>query len=101
MKKWEKAAKAAVEMDTLILRYKDAPGWEKTNAENGLMLSPLFDKLFDRGFITFNENGDIKISDWLSPANQQRINFNYIKEDLHLTDRRKSCLEYHRSNVFK
>lgn len=34
MKKWEKAAKAAVEMDSLILRYKDAPGWEKTNAEN-------------------------------------------------------------------
>lgn len=74
---------------------------EKTDEENGLMLSPLFDKLFDRGFITFDDDGDIEISDWLSPANQERIDFSYKKEDLHLTAKRKSFLEYHRNNVFK
>ena len=65
------------------------------------MLSPLFDKLLDRGFITFDDDGDIEISDWLSPANQERIDFSYNKEDLHLTAKRKSFLEYHRNNVFK
>lgn len=74
---------------------------EKTDINNGLMLSPLFDKLFDRGYITFKDNGDLIISDWLSPANQQRVNFTYNKEDLHLTDKRKAFLEYHRNNVFK
>lgn len=74
---------------------------EQTDVENGLMLSPLFDKLFDRGYISFKDNGDILISDWLSPANQQRIDFTYDKEDLHLTAKRKSFLEYHRNNVFK
>lgn len=74
---------------------------EKTDVENGFMLSPLFDKLFDRGYITFDDGGDIVISDWLSPANQQRIDFTYNKADLHLTDKRKAFLEYHRNNVFK
>ena len=74
---------------------------EKTDVENGLMLSPLFDKLFDKGYISFDNDGNIMISDWLSPANQERIDFTLNKEDLHLTDKRKMFLEYHRNNVFK
>lgn len=74
---------------------------EKTDVENGLMLSPLFDKLFDKGYISFDNDGNLMISDWLSPANQERIDFTLNKEDLHLTDKRKMFLEYHRNNVFK
>lgn len=74
---------------------------EKTDVDNGLMLSPLFDKLFDKGFITFEDNGDLKISDWLSPANQSRIDFSYQRRDLHLDTGRKAYLHYHRQYVFK
>lgn len=74
---------------------------EKTDVDNGLMLSPLFDKLFDKGFITFEDNGDLKISDWLSSANQSRIDFSYQKGDLHLDAGRKAYLQYHRQYVFK
>lgn len=74
---------------------------EKSDVNNGLMLSPLFDKLFDKGYITFEDNGELKISNWLSPANKERIDFEYSIEDLHLTPERKKYLDYHRSFVFK
>ena len=74
---------------------------EQADPDNGLMLSPLYDKLFDRGFISFTENGELLISDWLSPQNRKRISFEYSPQDLFLNDNRKKYLEYHRENVFK
>lgn len=74
---------------------------EEADPNNGIMLSPLFDKLFDKGFISFKDNGDIMISDWLSPQNKSRICFDYDKNDLRLNDERKKYLIYHRDNVFK
>lgn len=74
---------------------------EKTDINNGIMLSPLFDKLFDKGYISFENDGTIKISNWLSPTNQARIDFSYDANDLHLGALRNSYLEYHRKYVFK
>ncbi len=36
---------------------------EKLDGNNGLLLSPHVDKLFDKGFISFSNNGDILIKD--------------------------------------
>ena len=74
---------------------------EKTNLSNGMILSPLFDKLFDRGFISFDNEGQLIISDWLSQENKNRIDFTYSIEDLHLTPERLDFLEYHRKYVLK
>ena len=74
---------------------------EQTDISNGMLLSPLYDKLFDRGFITFEDDGSLKISEWLSKDNQDRIDFTYDMNDLQLTAERKTYLEYHRNNVFK
>ena len=74
---------------------------EKTDTNNGLMLSPLFDKLFDKGYISFEDNGELKISDWLSSENRERIDFTYDVEDLHLNAQRRAYLAYHREFVFK
>lgn len=74
---------------------------EQSDPNNGIMLSPLYDKLFDKGFISFDENGNLLVSDWLSPQNRERISFDYSPEDLFLNDQRKKYLEYHRENVFK
>lgn len=74
---------------------------EQADPNNGLMLSPLYDKLFDKGFISFKDNGEILISDWLSPHNKELISFDYLPEDLFLNEQRKKYLEYHRENVFK
>jgi len=74
---------------------------EKNDPNNGFMLSPLYDKLFDRGYISFEDNGQLKISDWLSEDNKARIDFDFQIDDLHLTEGRKKYLDYHRKNVFK
>lgn len=76
---------------------------EKLDPKNGFMLSPLYDKLFDRGFITFADERRIRVSNWLSPQNQKRIG---LKNDsffplLPIDEERKKYLSYHRDIVFK
>lgn len=74
---------------------------EKNDPNNGLMLSPLFDKLFDKGYISFEDDGQLMVSDWLSLDNKSRIDLNFNVCDLHLTNERKKYLDYHRKHVFK
>lgn len=76
---------------------------ERLDPKNGFMFSPLYDKLFDRGFITFTDERRVRISNWLSPQNQKRIG---LKQDaffqmLPMDEERKGYLSYHRSFVFK
>lgn len=76
---------------------------EKIDHHNGYILTPLYDKLFDRGFITFTDDKHMLISNWLSPKNCQRLNLvndTYCPR-LPMDDFRKEYLKYHREYVFK
>uniref|UniRef100_UPI004055ED82 HNH endonuclease n=1 Tax=Alistipes sp. TaxID=1872444 RepID=UPI004055ED82 len=76
---------------------------EKIDPKNGYMLTPLYDALFDKGFITFTSDKRMLISNWLSPKNQQRLNLKsdeYIAR-LPMDDKREEYLRYHRENIFK
>lgn len=42
--------------------WRDATNEERLDGENGLLLTPSIDHLFDRGFIGFEGNGDLVIS---------------------------------------
>jgi putative restriction endonuclease len=42
--------------------WRDATNAERLDGENGLLLTPNADHLFDRGFIGFEDNGDVLIS---------------------------------------
>lgn len=76
---------------------------ERVDHKNGFILSPLYDKLFDRGFITFTDERRVIISNWLSPQNQKRIRLknNDFFQLLPIDDERKVYLSYHRECVFK
>lgn len=76
---------------------------EKIDPKNGFILSPLYDKLFDRGFITFTDERRVLVSNWLSPRNQKRIGLknNDFFQMLPIDEFRKKYLEYHRELVFK
>ena len=76
---------------------------EKIDPKNGFMLSPLYDKLFDRGLMTFTEDRRIVLSNWISPKNKERLG---IKDGqfiqlLPLDDDRQSYMQFHRASVFK
>ena len=76
---------------------------ERLDPKNGFMLSPLYDKLFDRGFITFTDDRCVHISNWLSPQNIRRIGITEGRfiQLLPLDDKRKQYLAFHRESVFK
>ena len=76
---------------------------EKIDYKNGFILSPLYDKLFDRGFITFMDDRHVRISNWLSPQNKKRIGIkeNEFFQQLPIDEERKIYLKYHREMVFK
>lgn len=76
---------------------------EKLDPKNGFMLSPLYDKLFDRGLMTFSEDRRIIISHWISPANKKRLGVQdgQFVQMLPLDDARAEYMVFHRSSVFK
>ncbi len=76
---------------------------ERLDHKNGFMLSPLYDKLFDRGFMTFSDDRKIILSNWISPANKKRIGVidGQFIQMLPLDEERQKYLQFHRSSVFK
>lgn len=76
---------------------------ERVDPKNGILLSPTYDKLFDRGFISFTDKKEMMVSPWLSTANQKRLDIANGKKipGLKLGAKRKAYLAYHRENVFK
>lgn len=76
---------------------------EKVDPYNGYMLSPLYDKLFDRGFLTFTESRHVILSDFISPYTWKQIG---LKKDMFLKqllmdDKRAEYLKFHHESVFK
>jgi predicted restriction endonuclease len=76
---------------------------EKTDPHNGYMLSPLYDRLFDRGLITFTDDRKMLVSNWISPKNVQRMGLEdgRFYQSLPTGEERLRYLEYHRECVFK
>lgn len=76
---------------------------ERLDPKNGFMFSPLYDRLFDRGFMTFTNDRRIQISNWISPMNKKRLGIQdgQFIQLLPLDEARLEYLEFHRSSVFK
>ena len=74
---------------------------ERLSAENGLLLSPTFDKLFDCGLISFADTGRIIISSQLSSEILGKLHISSTDTfDLKVSTELKHNLEYHRDVVF-
>lgn len=73
---------------------------EKLDGSNGLLLSPHVDHLFDKGFISFENTGDIKVSRELDPQVLKRWSIDDKSNVSHFDSRQSDYLEYHRNEVF-
>lgn len=81
---------------------KCADGSERVDGSNGLLLSPHADFLFDRGWITFENDGALVRSAHLPSDVIGRIGLN-LKQGRkcgEFFDRQKAYLEFHRNAVF-
>lgn len=76
---------------------------EKVDAKNGFLFTPTYDRLFDRGFISFEDDGTLMVSPWISPMNQKRLGIynGKIIDKLPIDEKRKKYLEFHREFIFK
>lgn len=72
---------------------------QKTDASNGILLSPVFDALFDKGLITFMPNGKMKMSELLHSPRRLGIDPN-AKLFRAPTATEEKYLQWHRRNVF-
>lgn len=70
---------------------------------NGLALTPTYDKLFDQGYITFLDNGELVCGTLLTPYTWERLNINpSAKNKLRIyPEERSEYLKYHREFVFQ
>ena len=75
---------------------------EEFDVENGIILTPTYHYLFDIGFISFDDQARIIVSDFLSKLNQKRLHIATGQETkINSTDKRKEYLKYHRENIFQ
>lgn len=87
-----------------IKPWKDSSNKEKYDPQNGFIFTPTYDKLFDRGYISFNNDKSLIVSPWLSRYNRGLLNLKegqIIDKLPDIINRRKVFLEYHRKNVLK
>lgn len=73
---------------------------EKLDGCNGLLLSPHVDKLFDSGYISFTDSGQVLKSDKLPTSVWQawRLDHNQTKP---FAEKQCDFLAYHRANILK
>lgn len=74
---------------------------ERLNTENGLCLSPAYDRLFDIGLITFSSKGKLRISSQLGSKNAERLYIHPgMQFDIKITPTLLLNLEYHQDTIF-
>jgi hypothetical protein len=82
--------------------WRDATNDERLDGENGLLLTPSIDHLFDRGFISFEDNGRLLVSPVaqreslrrMGVETQATVNVGAFSQG------QKQFLDFHRGSVF-
>ena len=75
---------------------------ERLDGENGLLLTPSVDHLFDRGYISFDNNGDLLISPVVHRKSLERMGIP-TRERRNVgdfSDGQRRYLDFHRESVF-
>lgn len=82
---------------------KCTSGEERVDGANGLLLTPHADLLFDRGWITFEDNGALVRSNHLPSEVVDRIGLNlqYGRDCGKFSEKQRSYLDYHRNAIFE
>lgn len=75
---------------------------ERLDKNNGLLLTPTLHKLFDLGFIGFNDEGKLLISKHISEANIKKLNLEVsVVYNLKMNKERAKYLEFHQKEIFR
>ena len=82
--------------------WRDANNEERLDGENGFLLTPDADLLFDRGFISFKGNGDVLVSPIADRSSMEQMGIvgNMLENVGAFSQKQRQYLEFHRDMVF-
>ena len=83
-----------------IKPWKKATNLERLDGWNGLALSPTFDRAFDVGLITFEDNASIRLSSRLPAIEAARLGIKPSLQAAGLQRKHGAYLAIHRDTVF-
>ena len=83
-----------------IKPWKTSSNQERLNPYNGLLLTPNYDHLFDKGFISFKDDRSIILSSKLSSEEFQTLKVDDQARLRKINKKHMKFLEYHRDSVF-
>lgn len=105
LKYWQGCSVSDCTFEKLLIASHIIPWSEqedsRLNPYNGLLLSPNLDAVFDKGYISFNDDGSIMISSELSPADLSALNLSSSLKLRKLDAQHLPFLAWHRENLFK
>jgi hypothetical protein len=84
-----------------IKPWRESDNEERLAGGNGLLLTPSIDHLFDRGFISFEDNGELitsPIADTIS-LNRMGVDTEHVIKVGHFNTDQKYFLNYHRKEI--
>lgn len=82
--------------------WRDSNNVERLDGENGLLLTPNADHLLDRGFITFDDNGDVLLSPVAHMDSLSRMGLDpEVRRNVgRFSEKQRRYLNFHRENVW-
>jgi putative restriction endonuclease len=83
--------------------WRDCTNVERVDGANGLLLTPHVDRLFDRGLITFENNGRVKVARFVSNQDLQRLGLSGLRKRNvgSFAKEQTVYLDFHRKQVFR
>lgn len=81
-----------------IKPWSQSNNQERLDVNNGLLLCPNHDALFDKGYISFDDNGIIMISDSLVEGTKVFLNINESM-NIRMNEGQQHYMKWHRENL--
>ena len=83
-----------------IKPWRASDNRERLDGYNSLLLVPTYDKLFDKGYIGFDIDGRITISDKIDMADVRKVGLDDTTRLLRLPEKTLHYLQYHKKYIF-
>lgn len=102
---WKTCSVTGFSKDNILIAshikpWKLSNNEERLNPYNSLLLVPTLDKLFDNGYIGFESNGDIKLSNKVSQSDWGKIGVNSSLRLRYVPSETQRFLKYHSEYIY-
>ncbi|WP_299149815.1 HNH endonuclease signature motif containing protein [uncultured Dokdonia sp.] len=83
-----------------IIPWRESNNEERLDVDNGILLSPIYDALFDKYYISFKNNGEIILSNVYPKEDYIKLGIMGTEKILNLSVGNKNYLERHREKLY-